>query len=246
MIPIYRWHRYLGLTTVLFLVLLSVTGILLNHTEELKLAKRYVQSKWILNLYGIKTPTISAAYPVANGVIWISSIGDQLFLNQQRIPGNYENLRGVANIEQGFIAVLIEEQILLITPESEIIERLTPTEGLPTGISLLGLTKNKQLIAQTPSGLYKPDDDFMTWEKLPDNPKLQWIKPQSPPAKLQDALITQATEQIIPVERLLLDLHSGRLFGIWGVYFMDLVAILILILAPTGFIIWLQRKRRYK
>jgi len=71
---------------------------------------------------------------------------------------------------------------------------------------------------------------------------LQWIKPQSPPLNLQQALITQVSEQIIPVERLLLDLHSGRLFGIWGVYFMDLIAILILILAATGLFMWLQRR----
>jgi len=241
---IYRWHRYLGLTTVLFLVMLSITGILLNHTEELKLAKRYVESKWILNLYGIKTPNISAAFPIADDVIWISFISNKLYLNQQLIHGSYEQLGGAVNMPQGFIVILIGEQILLITAEGEIIERLTPTEGLPTGISLLGLTTDKQLIAQTPSGLYKPDDDFMTWEKVADNPKLQWIKPQSPPSNLEQALITQVSEQIIPVERLLLDLHSGRLFGIWGVYFMDLIAILILILAATGLFMWLKRQRR--
>jgi len=231
---IYRWHRYLGLTTVLFLVMLSITGILLNHTEELKLAKRYVQSEWI-----------SAAFPIADDVIWISFISNKLYLNQQLIHGSYEQLGGAVNMQQGFIVILIGEQILLITAEGEIIERLTPTEGLPTGINLLGLTTDKQLIAQTPSGLYKPDDDFMTWEKVADKPKLQWIKPQSPPLNLQQALITQVSEQIIPLERLLLDLHSGRLFGIWGVYFMDLVAILILILASTGLFMWLQRQRRH-
>ena len=241
---IHRWHRYLGLTTVLFLILLSVTGILLNHTEELKLAKRYVQSEWILNLYGIKTPSISAAFPVDDDVIWISFISNKLYLNQKLIQGSYEKLGGAVNMPQGFIVILIGEQILLITPKGEVIERLTPTEGLPIGISLLALTTDKQLIAQTPSGLYKPDDDFMTWEKVADNPKLQWIKPQSAPSNLQQALVTQVSEQIIPVERLLLDLHSGRLFGIWGVYFMDLVAILILILASTGLFMWLQRKRR--
>ena len=241
---IHRWHRYLGLTTALFLVMLSVTGILLNHTEELKLAKRYVQSEWILNIYGIKTPSIAAAFPVDDDVIWISSISNKLYLNQHLIPGSYEKLGGAVNMQQGFIVILIGEQILLITPKGEVIERLTTTEGLPTGISLLALTTDKQLIAQTASGLYKPDDDFMTWEKVADNPKLQWIKPQSPPLNLQQALITQVSEQIIPVERLLLDLHSGRLFGIWGVYFMDLVAILILILASTGLFMWLQRQRR--
>jgi hypothetical protein len=88
----------LGLTTVLFLILLSITGILLNHTEELKLAKRYVQSEWILNLYGIKTPSISAAFPIADDVIWISFISNKLYLNQQLIHGSYEKLVLTVNI----------------------------------------------------------------------------------------------------------------------------------------------------
>ncbi|WP_069471348.1 PepSY domain-containing protein [Candidatus Marithrix sp. Canyon 246] len=187
--------------------------------------------------------SLSAAYPVTDK-IWISSIANQLYLNKQLIQGNYDKLAGAVNLPQGFIAILIEQQILLITAEAEIIEALTATEGLPIGIGLLGLTTDKQLIAQTPSGLYKPDDDFMTWEKVADNSKLQWIKPQSPPSNLEQALIAQVSEQIIPLERLLLDLHSGRLFGIWGVYVMDLVAILILILAATGLFMWLKRKRR--
>jgi len=84
-----------------------------------------------------------------------------LYLNKQLIQGSYDKLAGAVNLPQGFIAILIEQQILLITAEAEIIEVLTATEGLPTGINLLGLTTDKQLIAQTPSGLYKPDDEII-------------------------------------------------------------------------------------
>ena len=46
----------------------------------------------------------------------------------------------------------------------------------------------------------------------------------------------------LPVERVLLDLHSGRIFGKPGVYVVDAAAILFLVLAASG--VWLWGKRR--
>ncbi len=33
---LYVWHRYLGLSAALFVILLSATGLALNHTELLQ------------------------------------------------------------------------------------------------------------------------------------------------------------------------------------------------------------------
>ena len=40
----------------------------------------------------------------------------------------------------------------------------------------------------------------------------------------------------------MLDLHSGRILGSWGVYLVDAAAILFMLLAITG--VWLWGKRR--
>ena len=239
-----RWHRYLGLSVIFFVILLSVTGILLNHTEELQLNKRYVQSEWILQLYGIETPKIEAAFllETQDGDSWLSAINNKLYFDQKVISGSYDNLQGAVAILDGFIVVLVGEKILLLMPDGELVEELSPSQGLPAGITALGLSDEQQLRVQTASGLYKPDNDFISWDKLPDNAgqnQIRWILPQSPPVSLQQALTAQA--QILPIERLLLDLHSGRLLS---VYFMDVVAILLIILAITGFFLWLRRWRR--
>jgi hypothetical protein len=223
---------------------LSVTGILLNHTEELQLAKRYVHSEWILKWYGIQTPKIEAAFPLKTetGQSWLSTSNNKLYINKTIITGEYENLRGAVAMPEGFIVVLVGEKILLLMPNGELVEELSPSQGLPVGITALGLTKEEQLRVQTANGLYKPDNDFISWEKLPDNSEqnqIHWILPQTLPKSLQQAITAQA--EILPIERLLLDLHSGRLLS---VYFMDAVAILLIILAITGFFLWLRRWRR--
>ena len=45
----------------------------------------------------------------------------------------------------------------------------------------------------------------------------------------------------LPLERVLLDLHSGRILGKWGVWLIDVVAILLFVLAITGSWMWFQR-----
>jgi uncharacterized iron-regulated membrane protein len=41
----------------------------------------------------------------------------------------------------------------------------------------------------------------------------------------------------------ILDLHSGRLFGRIGVWLFDIAAILLILLALSGTLIWMKRKR---
>ena len=48
------------------------------------------------------------------------------------------------------------------------------------------------------------------------------------------------------LEQIVLDLHSGRLFGNIGVLVMDLVAILLIILSITGFIAWNSNRQLRK
>jgi len=46
----------------------------------------------------------------------------------------------------------------------------------------------------------------------------------------------------ISLERFLLDAHSGRFFGKYGVYVIDIAALLLLILSITGIWLWATRR----
>ena len=62
--PLYRWHRRIGMIAVLFVVVLSITGILLNHNAQLDLNKTKVTSSWLLALYGMDDQPMSEfGYP---------------------------------------------------------------------------------------------------------------------------------------------------------------------------------------
>jgi hypothetical protein len=48
---LWRWHRRAGLAAAAILLLVTATGILLNHTSELSLSRKYVGESWLLSLF---------------------------------------------------------------------------------------------------------------------------------------------------------------------------------------------------
>ena len=48
----------------------------------------------------------------------------------------------------------------------------------------------------------------------------------------------------LTVERVLADVHSGRIFATTGTLIMDAVAVFMIVLSLSGFVLWLQHSRR--
>ena len=43
----------MGVSAAIFVILVTTTGILLNHTESFQFDSRHIQSDWVLDWYGI-------------------------------------------------------------------------------------------------------------------------------------------------------------------------------------------------
>ena len=50
----------------------------------------------------------------------------------------------------------------------------------------------------------------------------------------------------LTLERVLLDLHSGRIFGEYGTYIMDAAAVALLWLSCSGLWVWWRRRMKLK
>ena len=72
-------HKYIGIAVCIILIHLAVTGIFLNHTQDLDLDKHYVTSSWILDQYGLKVPQPDLVYAIQNDNF--SQYGVELFFN---------------------------------------------------------------------------------------------------------------------------------------------------------------------
>ncbi len=236
---LFLWHRYMGLAAALFVVLLASTGLLLNHTERLGLAQRYISAGPLLDWYGIEAPPPPPAFHA--GGHWVSRLGETLYLDDQVLLKDEGTLIGFVMLAD-FMVVAVEGELLLLTPGGRLIERLAGIHGVPAGMQAVGLDRAGRLVVRASHGDYIVDEDFLAWRDV-GTAEAQWSVATALPEGLYRKLAALYRGSGLSMERLLLDLHSGRLLGGWGRYLMDGAALLMLGLAGSGVWHWARRRR---
>lgn len=237
-----RLHRWLGVALLLPLVLLVATGILLNHTEGLELDQRHAGSAALAALYGIRPQAPETGFPV--GESWLSHTHDTLFLDARRIGETAGPLLGAADIGH-VLAVATPQAVSLYMADGRRIDTLAlPADAGPA--TAFALLDGRPAVA-TRGGVYHLDAQLAGWVRGParlDDP----VEPQPLPAGLRMEIARRLAATTLSWERVLLDLHSGRLFGRLGPWLVDFAALAVAALATTGCLMWLRvtraRKRR--
>jgi len=231
----------MGLSAAAFVLLIASTGLLLNHTSDFEFDKQHVQSGWILDWYGIKAPEQILSF--AAGHHYITLMGEDLYLDQYEIRGNSRQLVG-ASISNDMLVIAVNDSILLLTPDGEQIDYLSGKDGVPSGIQQLGMDATGSIVVRTDYERYRPEADFLRWRRINNKePTIRWESPSQISPAFKTALQHHFRGEVLPVERVLLDMHSGRIFGRFGVWVFDAIAILLMLLALSGTLIWFKRKR---
>lgn len=238
---LYVWHRYMGISAALIVLVVAFTGILLNHTEDFQFDSQYVKSEWILDWYGIRPPDELLSYPAGNR--FVTLMGDHLYLNRREIPGEFHDLVGAVSLHDMFI-VAVSDSILLLTERGEIIEQLRSNDGVPAGLTRIGLDTAGRLVTEGSHDTYQPDSDFLKWQRWDHQTgSINWTTPGRLPENLKSALQQHYMGEVLPTERVLLDLHSGRILGRLGPWLFDIAALFLILLSLSGTWIWIKRRR---
>jgi len=247
-----RIHRWIGLLAALFLVILSITGILLNYTSALKLDSTYIRNGFILKLYGMNPANQGDVYQSPqNPKDTIAYVADSLFFNGTFI-GKTSAPLGHLRLED-FNVLFTENEIYLISLENQLIESIKentlPYSKLKS-IALInpeGTESKTILIAE--EGHFIADAYWLTFKPFMNNEGIEESAeallghPKSDPSYIQ-SLMNDFQGEGVPLYRVLLDLHSGKLFSVPGQTIMNLSAISILVLITSGLMSWRKRKRR--
>lgn len=225
------WHRRLGLTAALLVLLACVTGILLNHTDALHLDEHKVRQSWLLNFYGIQPPPL---HSLKLGGHWYSELGGEIFRDQQALATCRGQLLGGLDVD-GMQVLACQSALVLLDSDGQLLEILDERHQLPVPLTGLGRCDGA-LCLRTAQGNVLADLDQLSWQAthLPG----QWAALASPPPVLATALSAQAGGDSLSWERVVLDLHSGRIAGATGVLLMDAAAVLLMFLALSGFWLW--------
>ena len=178
------------------------------------------------------------SYPVGKSIV--TQVGDRLYWNTTQIPLPATRLIGAVDFSD-FAVVAIEGELLLLSDGGELIERLDGAAGVPAGMQAIGISAGGTLAIRAAHGYYQTDHMFLEWTET-DTLQAAWAGAVTPEPKLRAALEQAWRGSGLSLERVLLDLHSGRILGSLGVYLMDAAAVLFLVLAASG--VWLWSRRR--
>ena len=153
-------------------------------------------------------------------------------------------------------AVANADNLFLYLADGQLVDKLSSTAlpGRPIKrLGIIGSGSTPQLVLQTAQGSFATTDG-LTWQTLvfdqqgvsdlqgaPGQPV--WSNEQALPSMLS-ASLNRAFAPSLPLERIILDLHSGRIFGRYGPLLMDISALGLIILSLSGVWIYLRTARR--
>lgn len=223
----HQWHRRTGISAALFIVWIVASGWLLNHTDSLGMAKTELRNKTLAHWYGLEVNTPSSIF--AAGQHWITNSNtDTLILDGQLL----ENIKLTAigfTASKNMLAIASPDTLALLTDEGDIIDTLdstslpvTPLTRLGSGCNGIAIGDNRQVFASNDGIDWQPCNSAVIWsnQQAIDNTQResveQWLVPP------------------VSLEKLVLDLHSGRFFGQYGPYVVDIIAAALMFLALSG------------
>lgn len=222
---------------MLFLILISASGLTLNHADALGLS-RHAAGPWLLGLYGADLPPVESAYSVA-GMLFATS-GQTLYADGEELAKNTGSLVGAVAIEGAYV-VATGSEFIVSNSNVELIERYAPDLSDPIG--KLGISSDRIIVA-IQNEHYEFNPQRMSLSPLEDLSidDIAWSQPANPSDAQAKQIGTAELGHAINWERVLLDFHSGRILPAVGRYIADLTALCLLYMCFTGIVLWARRR----
>jgi len=235
-----RQHRLLGACVSLFLLFMVATGVLINHSHRLGLDRQPVESPVILDWYGLGAPVGTRHYSV--GAHWLSHSGGQWYLDGVPVAGGDGGVGAVAY--RDWIVMAGPGSLLILDTNGTLIERVPWDDRDAGAIDRIGRTPPGHIVLSTPQGTWEGDAELLQWTPVDAAPTgTRWSGALSPPGPIEQSISKFRRGTELSLEQVLLDLHSGRILGSWGVFAYDVLSLIMGTLAVSGLVLWWRGRR---
>ncbi|MGB5601056.1 MAG: PepSY domain-containing protein [Gammaproteobacteria bacterium] len=235
----FLWHRRIGLVAIALVLVLAITGISLNHTESLKLDEAYIDSALLLRWYGLEPEGEAISYDVGEHIITV--LDHQVFFNTYPVTTTEQTFRGAVKTAQ-LIVLAFDSELVLLTTDGEFVERMPTGHGF-SDIQRIGIKYQRPVIETAEPHYYMADEHMLDWDVI-INDEVSWAQSTTLDPTKMAVLLESFRGRGLTLERVILDLHSGRIFGELGVYVMDAAALALLWLSLSG--LWVGWRRSLK
>jgi len=228
-----QWHRRIGIVVALELLILIFTGLILNHDLLLKLGDYRIENIWLMRWYGLKFQFPANGFFLGNNYLtwddekWV--MDGKVIAKNLSPPVGMVELNGIR-----FIATAVG--LYLYLPQGQPVDKIEKRDLPNIPIQKIGIGQGK-LIIKTFNGTFWSLDG-LNWKRTKMS-GITWSELKILPSDI----LKEQPHLFAPnlsVERIVLDLHSGRIFGSYGPFVVDLSAAALLGLVISG--LWIYRR----
>lgn len=241
-----EWHSRLGLTAFAFLLWLALTGILLTRSVEFGFDTARVDWPWLTQMYGLHAEPPQSGF--RNGDLWLTATHDYTLLNGKPLASKIDTPLGVVRVgtaEAPMLFVASPASLVLLSASGERLDELVAPILPVSQLRRVGVLKrDPKVIAVQDLDAYQSSDEGNSW--TPVSPAdVAWSQAEPLSEGERESLLEYSKPRII-VEQLLIDLHSGRLFGPIGAWSITLIGLVAMGLSISGIWMWwrIRQNRR--
>lgn len=236
---LWHWHRRIGLVACVILLLLALTGILLNHSPQFGWDRKPISVQWILQSYGFRAPDRYDGVKIADHY-WVLS-GDQLFLDDLALASCSDPWHSLVYLNDLVVAAC-SDQVALFDVEGMLMESIK-TLPEPQLRAVAKVEGEGRLLLVYPHQQYLLDLESLEVEPT-SGAKPVAEQHTKVPAALAESIKSSFKVSDLTWERFMLDLHAGRWFGGWGWLLMDIGAMFLITLSLSGVAMYVLRRTR--
>ena len=225
-----RLHRYVGTFAALLVLWLAGSGLFLQHAVDLNLQNRFVTNAWLLSFYDVRAPVRVMAFDAA--AVPVAQVDERVFLGPKRVLAAVSPLKGALAIGDGTTVIALTDELVHVNAQGEVLDRIGALEGLTLPILALGRGEDDVLILRSERGIQQVSADFVDIGAY--SGRVARFSSSTALAPVPDELRDAYLDGIISVERLLADMHAGRMPGGIATALIDLAALALILLAISG------------
>lgn len=234
------WHRKLALVSGVALIYWLLTGFALNHAHDFALDKRQVKQTWLLDWYGIRSPE-SVVFIQTGKLSWAKA-DDLLFLPDGHTVECNGRLLGAGRMDKLYWGIC-GTQLWFFDRNGQQLESIDLTSMLGARPVRVGQTEQGQLVVEAANQIRYATLEGWEWSKMDSSIPVAWRHSKHLDLELAQQWSKRYRSHWLTWERVIQDMHSGRFFGLIGLWLVDIVFLLLCFSSISGLYLWQKSGR---
>lgn len=238
------WHKRAGLFAFLFMGWLGLSGVLINQSPSWGYDTDRIYWTPVMWLYGLEPEPPKTGWQAEGH--WLALTPEGTVLDARPVVPPVPQPLGLVKAgseQQRLLFVANAEHVAVLTVDGARYDELRPP------ILPVSVIRRVGQVRGVPGSFAVQDlDAFQTldggnnWSPV-DPAKVEWSSAAELPGAERERLV-EYSRPFVTLEHVLVDAHSGAIFGRGGVYVINTVGIAALWLAISGVWMWWRTKRK--